>query len=95
MDTSLKPRLRPDEPIQAISYEDLEKIERVVNAEAGTEGPEGRNAVRGVIFNRLASKRFGNTVESPSLRYPYRRRQFLDPVRRRELRSDHHVPDPQ
>jgi len=63
MDTSPIPRLRPPEPIQNISYDDLEKIERVVAAEAGTEGSEGRNAVRGVIFNRLASKRFGNTVD--------------------------------
>ena len=63
MDTSPIPRLRPPEPIQNISYDDLEKIERVVAAEAGTESSEGRNAVRGVIFNRLASKRFGNTVD--------------------------------
>ena len=63
MDTSPIPRLRPPEPIQNISYDDLEKIERVVAAEAGNEGTQGRNAVRGVIFNRLASKRFGNTVD--------------------------------
>lgn len=63
MDTSPIPRLRPPEPVQDLSYSDLEKIERVVAAEAGNEGTQGRNAVRGVIFNRLASKRFGNTVD--------------------------------
>lgn len=63
MESSLRPKLRPPEPEFEIPYGDLEKIERVVAAEANTEGVEGRNAVRGVIFNRLASKRFGNTVD--------------------------------
>ena len=52
-----------------IPYHDSHKIERVVWAEARGEGVEGRNAVRGVILNRLASDRFPNTVDgvlSPS-----------------------------
>jgi hypothetical protein len=61
--SSLRPQARPPEPETVIPYSDLEKIEKVVWAEANTEGVEGRNAVRGVIFNRLASGRFGNTVD--------------------------------
>lgn len=43
----------------------IELIERVVYDEARGEGPEGRNAVRAVIYNRLAANRKdfgGNTV---------------------------------
>lgn len=43
----------------------IELIERVVYDEARGEGPEGRNAVRAVIYNRLAANRRdfgGNTV---------------------------------
>ena len=61
--SSLRPQARPPEPETVIPYSDLEKIEKVVWAEANTEGVEGRNAVRGVIFNRLASGRFGDTVD--------------------------------
>lgn len=60
----VKPQPRPEEPILQIGLEDLEKIERVVWAEANTEGIAGRDAVRGVIFNRLASDRFGNDIDS-------------------------------
>jgi len=40
-----------------------ELLERVVWAEAGNQGVKGRNAVRGVILNRIASDRFPNTLE--------------------------------
>ena len=40
-----------------------ELLERVVWAEAGNQGVKGRNAVRGVILNRIASNRFPNTLE--------------------------------
>ena len=60
MDTSPRPKLRPT---TQLPYEDIEKIERVVWAEARGEGPEGRDAVRGVILNRLASDRFPSTVD--------------------------------
>ena len=60
MDQSPKPKLRPK---LRLSYDDLKKIERVVNEEAKGEGVEGRNAIRGVIFNRLMSERFPNSVD--------------------------------
>ena len=58
--TSPRPKARPK---TELPYEDADKIERLVWAEARGEGVEGRNAVRGVIFNRLASSRFPNTVD--------------------------------
>ena len=60
MDSSPRPKPRPE---LKIPYDDLEKIERVVWAEANTEGVLGRDAIRSVILNRLASTRFGNTVD--------------------------------
>jgi|TARA_Y100000015_G_scaffold42964_1_gene51612 hypothetical protein len=63
MDSSIFPQPRPPEPEITISLKDMEKIERVVAAEANNEGVEGRDAVRGVIFNRLASDRFGDTID--------------------------------
>ena len=60
MDKSPKPKLRPK---LRLSYDDLKKIERVVNEEAKGEGVEGRNAIRGVIFNRLMSERFPDSVD--------------------------------
>jgi hypothetical protein len=60
MDTSPRPKARPK---TVISGKDLERIERVVWGEANTEGTAGRDAVRGVILNRLASDRFGNTIQ--------------------------------
>ena len=60
MEQSPKPKLRPK---LKLSYDDLKKIERVVNEEAKGEGVEGRNAIRGVIFNRLMSDRFPDTVD--------------------------------
>jgi hypothetical protein len=60
MDQSPKPKLRPK---LRLSYDDLKKIERVVNEEAKGEGVKGRNAIRGVIFNRLMSERFPNSVD--------------------------------
>lgn len=51
------------EPTQLkVSPEDAALIEAVVYHEAGGEGAEGRNAVRAVIYNRLASPDFPNTV---------------------------------
>ncbi len=60
MDSSPRPKPRPE---VVIPYEDLEKIERVVWAEANTEGIGGRDGIRSVILNRLRSSRFGNTVD--------------------------------
>ena len=60
MDTSLRPQERPK---TQLPYEDIEKIERLVWKEANGEGVEGRDAVRGVILNRLASDRFPDTVD--------------------------------
>lgn len=60
MDSSPRPKLRPK---TKISYEDIERIERVVWGEAGHEGRDGRDAIRSVIFNRLMSDRFGDTLE--------------------------------
>ena len=60
MDSSPKPKLRPK---TVLPYEDIEKIERVVWGEARGEGVEGRDAVRGVILNRLASDRFPDTID--------------------------------
>ena len=60
MDTSPRPKLRPK---TELPYDDIEKIERVVWAEARGEGVEGRDAVRAVILNRLASERFPDTVD--------------------------------
>ena len=62
LEYSAMPPERPN-PQTNLTLEDLEKIERVVWAEANTEGVEGRDAVRGVIFNRLRSDRFGNTID--------------------------------
>jgi hypothetical protein len=50
-------------PKTELPYDDIEKIERVVWAEARGEGVEGRDAVRAVILNRLASERFPDTVD--------------------------------
>ena len=60
VETSPRPKSRPK---TTLTYEDADKIERLVWAEARGEGVEGRNAVRGVIFNRLASSRFPDTVD--------------------------------
>jgi hypothetical protein len=60
VETSPRPKARPK---TVLPYEDADKIERLVWAEARGEGVEGRNAVRGVIFNRLASSRFPDTVD--------------------------------
>jgi len=66
--SSPRPKARPPKrpesrPSIDLKESDILKIERVVLAEANTEGVEGRDAVRGVILNRLASGRFGDTVE--------------------------------
>jgi hypothetical protein len=68
MDTSPRPQARPPRrpmarPTTEIPYEEIEKIERLVWKEARGEGVEGRNAVRGVILNRLASDRFPDSVD--------------------------------
>ena len=49
-DESPRPKLRPK---TVLPYDDIEKIERLVWAESRGEGQEGRDAVRGVILNRL------------------------------------------
>jgi hypothetical protein len=80
VDQSPRPKPRPK---LKLSYNDLMKIERVVNAEAKGEGVEGRNAVRGVIFNRLMSDRFPNTVDevlSPSQFEPVRKYGSIDKI---------------
>jgi hypothetical protein len=59
-DESPRPKLRPK---TVLPYDDIEKIERLVWAESRGEGQEGRDAVRGVILNRLASDRFPNTID--------------------------------
>lgn len=46
-----------------LTSRDRDYLERVVYNEARGEGVEGRNAVRAVILNRLASGRFGDTLE--------------------------------
>ena len=60
METSPRPKPRPE---LQLTYDDLKDIERVVWAEARGEGVEGRDAVRGVILNRLMSDRFPDTVQ--------------------------------
>ena len=60
MDTVPRPQQRPE---LELTYDDLRNIERVVWAEARGEDVEGRNAVRAVIFNRLMSGRFPDSVE--------------------------------
>ena len=60
MDSSLRPKARP---LTELPYSDIEKIEKIVWAEARGESLEGRDAVRGVILNRLASDRFPDTVD--------------------------------
>jgi len=68
MDTSPRPKARPPlrpqaRPTTEIPYDEIEKIERVVWKEARGEGVEGRNAVRAVILNRLASDRFPDSLD--------------------------------
>ena len=80
MDQSPRPKQRPK---LKLTYNDLMKIERVVNAEAKGEGVEGRNAVRGVIFNRLMSDRFPDTVDevlSPKEFEPVRKYGSIDKI---------------
>jgi hypothetical protein len=60
LETSLRPQARP---MTELPYSDIEKIEKVVWAEARGESLEGRDAVRGVILNRLSSDRFPDTVD--------------------------------
>ena len=57
-----KPKGDMPEPL-VLSAEDAELLETVVWAEAEGEGVEGRNAVRGVILNRIASDEFPDTLE--------------------------------
>lgn len=59
MNDVVRPKARPSVTIKP---SDFELIERVVYDEAVGEGIEGRNAVRGSIFNRLMSSRFPGTV---------------------------------
>ena len=60
MDSSPRPMTRP---VTELPYSDIEKIEKIVWAEARGESLEGRDAVRGVILNRLSSDRFPDTVD--------------------------------
>lgn len=62
MGTLMSPR-PAERPKTELSYNDLEKIARMAWAEAQGEGVEGRDAVRSVIFNRLSSSRFPDSVD--------------------------------
>ena len=63
----LRPKARPDTikpiPYYTLSNSEVEMIEKVVQREAGNQGIKGRNAVRGVILNRLAANEFPDTVQ--------------------------------
>ena len=51
-------------PVQAktIEYSEVELMERVVEAEAGNQGLMGKRLVAAVIYNRVESEKFPNTV---------------------------------
>lgn len=50
-------------PVQArTDYSEQELLERVVEAEAGNQGLIGKRLVAGVIYNRVRSEKFPNTV---------------------------------
>lgn len=53
----------PDVRTFSLDAKQRDYLERVVHNEAKGEGVEGRNAVRAVILNRLASGKYGKTVE--------------------------------
>lgn len=60
---SIMSPLPQERPEITLSPTDIEKMERVIWGEARGETVEGRDAIRGVILNRLASGRFGNTID--------------------------------
>ena len=45
-----------------IEYSEQELFERVVEAEAGNQGLQGKRLVAAVIYNRVESEKFPNTV---------------------------------
>ena len=51
-------------PVQAkTEYSELELLERVVEAEAGNQGLMGKRLVVAVIYNRVESEKFPNTIQ--------------------------------
>ena len=51
-------------PVQArTEYSEIELLERVVEAEAGNQGLDGKRLVVAVIYNRVESDRFPNTIQ--------------------------------
>lgn len=52
-------------PVQAkTEYSEIELLERVVEAEAGNQGLMGKRLVVAVIYNRVESEKFPNTILS-------------------------------
>lgn len=49
-------------PVHATEYSEIELLERVVEAEAGNQGLIGKRLVVAVIYNRVASDKFPNTI---------------------------------
>lgn len=51
-------------PVKAApsDYSEQELFERVVEAEAGNQGLQGKRYVAAVVYNRVASDRFPNTI---------------------------------
>ena len=49
-------------PVQAKEYTEAELLERVVEAEAGNQGLLGKRLVVSVIYNRVESDKFPNTI---------------------------------
>ena len=51
-------------PVQAkTEYSEIELLERVVEAEAGNQGLIGKRLVVAVIYNRVESEKFPNTIQ--------------------------------
>ena len=51
-------------PVQAkTEYSEIELLERVVEAEAGNQGLMGKRLVVAVIYNRVESEKFPNTIQ--------------------------------
>ena len=51
-------------PVQAkTEYSEIELLERVVEAEAGNQGLVGKRLVVAVIYNRVESEKFPNTIQ--------------------------------
>ena len=51
-------------PVRAkTEYSEIELLERVVEAEAGNQGLMGKRLVVAVIYNRVESEKFPNTIQ--------------------------------